>query len=143
MCIFCLCVLYSYFLSTQQTQTKQDNQLAKMQRSSMISFPVEENTNKVPVMMTTMQNRRNMSIRMHCFLCYSQTISSLILGGNQNGFNTKLFGKIMSKVFIMQDNSNKTTKCQKEHSKCSFQCCTPSYIRLKFFQATVPVDWGK
>ena len=72
------------------------------------------------MMMTTRKNGKIQSIKMQSSFCYFQMIAILILPGNQSGFMNVLFGIVMSKVFGMQENVNKITKCHKEHLKSFF-----------------------
>ena len=66
-------------------------------------------------MMTTRKNGKIQSIKIQSFFCYFQMIALLILPGNQSGFMTVLLGIVMSKAYIMQENFNRITECQKEH----------------------------
>ena len=61
-------------------------------------------------MMTVMKNRRKENVMMQFSLCYSQTLSSLILARNQNVFRDVLFGKIMFKVCVIQKNLNRISQ---------------------------------
>jgi hypothetical protein len=72
------------------------------------------------MMMVTRKNGKIQSIKIQSFSCSYQIIALLILPGNQSGFTIILFGIVMSKAYVMQENFNRTTECQKEHLICFF-----------------------
>ena len=129
-----LCLAGILFWSSQQHKQKRQPIHQKCKLSVKSHSLMKSTKMQLPVMMTMMMNRRNVSIRIQCFLWYSQTIVSLILEKNQNGFTTVLFGKIMSKVYVMQEFPNRTNACQKVHLKRSFGCITQATEEYSSFK---------
>ena len=113
---FFFTVWRAYFLINTTTQsTKAPGQQQKCISTIQSHSFIESMKIQMQMMMTTRKNRKKQSIKMQPFFCYFQMIALLILSGNQSGFTTVLFGIVMLKVYVMQENFNKTTKCQKEH----------------------------
>ena len=114
--IFLYCIRHAYvFINATTQSTKAPDQQQKCRSTIQSHSFIESIKIQMHMMMTMGKNGKIHSIKMQSFFCYFQMIALLILPGNQSGFMTVLLGIVMSKAYIMQENFNKTTKCQKEH----------------------------
>ena len=80
------------------------------------------------------KNGKIQSIKMQSFFCYFQMIALLILPGNQSGLMAILFGIVMSRVYVMQENFNKVLNVIKWIWEASFDGlsqATDEYISVK------------
>ena len=110
--VLCAALFFKKINTTTQS-TKAPGQQHKCISTVQSHSFMESIKIQMHMMMATRKNGKIQSIKIQSFFCYFQMIALLILSGNQSGFMTILFGIVMSKVYVMQENFNETTKCQK------------------------------